>query len=273
MAKRRSNWEPRSRAKAPEVNVAAAQFALVASLLLALLLSSCGEASTTAPTPEIVASAEAGSIAVAIAAPDDTDVTGEDASGVVLQGRIFGSGPVGVILAHMRPADQTAWFPFATRLAATGTFTVLTFDFRGFGKSTGEKEFDHLDTDLAAAYRYVSEQLGIPTIFLIGASMGGTASLVEAGRLPVAGVVSISSPAQFETLDALHAVQSGAIPRLFIASEDDVPAARSQEQFWANASDPKERQIYPGNAHGTDLFKGDQRLEVEQRIIDFLSSH
>lgn len=256
------------------MNAASVRLASVASLLLVLLLSSCGEASTTAPTPEIVASAEAGSTAVAIAASNDTAVgADEDISGVVLQGRVFGSGPVGVILAHMRPADQTAWFPFATRLAATGKFTVLTFDFRGFGKSTGEKEFDHLDTDLAAAYRYVSEQLGIRTIFLIGASMGGTASLVEAGRLPVAGVVSISSPAQFETLDALHAVERGAIPRLFIASEDDVPAARSEEQFWANAPDPKERQIYPGNAHGTDLFSSDQRFEVEQRIIDFLSSH
>ncbi len=254
------------------MNVSVARVALAASLLLALLASSCGEVPTTAPTPEVVASAEAGSTAVAFPAPNETDAAGDDTKGVVLQGRVFGSGPVGVILAHMRPADQTAWFPFATRLAATGKFTVLTFDFRGFGKSNGEKEFDQLDTDLAAAYRYVSEQLGVRTIFLVGASMGGTASLVEAGRLPVAGVVSISSPAQFETLDALRAVQSGVIPRLFIASEDDVPAARSQEQLWANAADPKERQVYPGSAHGTDLFQGDQRFEVEQRIIDFLSS-
>ena len=186
---------------------------------------------------------------------------------------MFGSGAVGVILAHMRPADQTAWYPFATQLASTGKFTILTFDFRGFGTSTGEKEFDHLDTDLAAAYRYVSEQLGIRTIFLVGASMGGTASLVEAQRVSVAGVVSISSPAQFETLDALHAVETGTIPRLFIASKNDVPAARSSDQFWEHASEPKERQVYPGDAHGTDLFQGNQRLEVEQRVIDFLSSH
>jgi pimeloyl-ACP methyl ester carboxylesterase len=186
---------------------------------------------------------------------------------------VFGSGPVGVILVHMRPADQTAWFPFALRLAATGKYTVLTFDFRGFGTSTGEKEFDHLDVDLDAAYRYMSEQLGVRKIFLVGASMGGTASLVVATRVSVAGVVSISSPAQFQTLDALRAVETRGVPRLFLASEDDVPAARSEEQFWAAAPDPKEQQVFTGNAHGTDILAGPHRAEVEQRVLDFLAAH
>ena len=69
--------------------------------------------------------------------------------------------PTGVILAHMRPADQTAWYPFALKLAATGKFTVLTFDFRGFGDSGGEKDFDLLDADLAAAYAYMTDDLKI----------------------------------------------------------------------------------------------------------------
>jgi pimeloyl-ACP methyl ester carboxylesterase len=125
---------------------------------------------------------------------------------VTLAGHVFGTGAVGVVLAHMRPADQTAWYPFALKLAATGKFTVLTFDFRGFGDSGGEKDFDLLDADLAAAYQFVVDDLKIEQIFLVGASMGGTASLVVSSGLQVAGVVSISSAAQFQTLHALGAV-------------------------------------------------------------------
>lgn len=190
----------------------------------------------------------------------------------MLAGRIFGTGPVGVILAHMRPADQTAWFPFALKLAATGKFTVLTFDFRGFGDSAGEKDFDLLDADLAAAYEYMTGDLKMQKIFLVGASMGGTASLVVGATLRVAGVVTISSAAQFQTLDALVAVESISAPKLFISSEDDVPAARSEGQLWLSAAEPKDHEIYSGDAHGTDLFDGIHRVELEQRILNFLTS-
>lgn len=240
-----------------------------------LLLAACGETTHSTPAPEAIATAESASTEITIAAPfSTTPVADDDDRGepIVLHGRVFGSGPTGVILAHMRPADQTSWFPFATLLAATGRFTVLTFDFRGFGDSTGEKEFDRLDTDLAAAYRYMAEQIGATKIFLVGASMGGTASLAVGGRLGAAGIVSISSPAQFQSLDALGAVGAIAAPKLFVASEDDVPAARSEEQFWAGALDPKEQEIYEGDAHGTNLFEGPHRAELEQRLIDFLST-
>ena len=241
-----------------------------------MLLMACGGTTHSPPSPEAIATAEAASTAVTIAAPFTTTPVAESddpPQPIVLRGRLFGSGPVGVILAHMRPADQTSWFPFATLLASTGKFTVLTFDFRGFGESTGEKEFDRLDTDLIAAYEYLAGKIGIQKIFLVGASMGGTVSLVVGGRVRVAGVVSISSPAQFQTLDALHAVEGISAPKLFVASKDDVPAARSEEQFWANALDPKEQEIYDGDAHGTYILDGPHRDEVEERVIGFLTSH
>lgn len=114
----------------------------------------CGDANTTAePSPEAVDTAEA--IARDVRIPSKFSTTpvpedGEREEEIVLDGRVFGDGPTGVILVHMRPSDQTAWFPYATKLAETGDFTVLTFDFRGYGESTGEKEFDRLDTDLQA---------------------------------------------------------------------------------------------------------------------------
>jgi hypothetical protein len=88
----------------------------------------------------------------------------------------------------------------------------------------------------------------------------------------VAGVVSISSPARFLMLDATGSVERISAPKLFIASEDDIPAARSQEEFWEIAPEPKEMHLLPGDAHGTDLFLGSDAAAVEQMILDFLRS-
>jgi len=201
--------------------------------------------------------------------PDD----GDRDEPIVLSGRLFGRGQTGIILAHMRPADQTSWFQFATDVAATGGYTVLTFDFRGFGDSSGEKEFNRVDTDLEAAFKYMQDELGIRKVFLVGASMGGTASLLVAARKDVAGVVSISSPAVYLDIDALAVVSSIKAPKLFITSEDDVPAQRSQEQFWEQARDPKEQEIFEGDGHGTDLFGTPAGARLRARLLDFLTNH
>ena len=52
------------------------------------------------------------------------------AGGVRLEGRVFGSGDVGVVLGHMRPGDQSQWLGFAALLADRG-YMVLTYDRRG----------------------------------------------------------------------------------------------------------------------------------------------
>lgn len=243
---------------------------------LVLLLAGCGTATSSTPSPEAIATAESVSRDITIGAPYSTTPETEDAgrdTPIVLDGRVFGHGPTGVILAHMRPADQTAWFPFATMLAATGQFTVMTFDFRGFGDSTGEKEFDRIDTDLDAAYAYMRVTLGQSKVFLVGASMGGTASLVLAAREQVAGVVSISAQDQFLALDAASAVPAIAAPKLFVTSKNDVPADRSQMEFWDAAAEPKEQYVYDGAAHGTDLFAAPTGADLTRRLIAFLTSH
>jgi pimeloyl-ACP methyl ester carboxylesterase len=245
-----------------------------AATFLSALGTGCGDGNTTAePSPEAVDTAEAVARDVRIEAPYSTTPMPEDDARdtpIVLDGRVFGDGETGVILAHMRPADQTSWFPFATRLAGTGKYTVLTFDFRGFNASTGEKEFNRVDTDLMAAVRYMRDELGIQRILLVGASMGGTAALIVAQREAVDAVISISSPAIYQDIDALEHVSRIRAPKLFVTSEDDLNAARSQEQFWAQAVEPKEQVIYPGDAHGTNLFASPVAPQFEQTMLDFL---
>jgi len=233
----------------------------------------CGDDSTPKMLPAVVATADSISREVTIDAPVDPEHGEATPATVQLVGHVFGSGATGIVLAHMRPADQTAWYPFAQTASATGKFTVLTFDFRGYGSSGGEKEFEHLDTDLAAALAYMKTTLRVDRVFLVGASMGGTASMVVGAREPVAGIVSISSPAQFETLDALSAEPEIGVPQLFISSDGDVPAHNSLEQLVKAANETVDQQIYDGNAHGTDLFAGPHAADMTQRLIVFLTTH
>jgi pimeloyl-ACP methyl ester carboxylesterase len=240
-----------------------------------VLFAACGEATPATPSPQAIATAVSVSRPVSVAAPySSTPQKGDDDKDpIVLNGRVFGSGPTGVILSHMRLGDQTAWYPFATELAETGDYTVLTYDFRGFNESTGDKQFDRIDTDLAAALDYMREDLGIEEVFLVGASIGGTASLLVASREDVAGVATVSAVGQFPPFDVVDAVAEVRDPKLFITSGDDVPQARAQEEFWEVAQQPKEQHLYPGDAHGTDLFDTEHAEDLKARLKAFLADN
>jgi alpha-beta hydrolase superfamily lysophospholipase len=207
--------------------------------------------------------------------PDTENVYIVSADDVVLNGRLFGpNNDVAVVLSHMQPNDQAAWFEFAEELSDAG-YAALTFNFRGYGDSGGDREFSKLDDDLAAAVGWL-HQRGKQRVFLVGASMGGTTSLVVAGQADVQGVVAISAPAEFEGQNALDAVPGVTVPKLFIASEDDELAALSVEQMLEVTGQPKDSEIYPGLAHGTNIFLPDQSQSsaaIRQRILDFLDEY
>ena len=200
-----------------------------------------------------------------------TVVTFTADDGVALSGRLFGrqnNGAVGVVLAHMYPADQTSWYDYARRLADEG-YVALTFDFRGYGESGGSRQIDQIDRDVEAAADEMRAQ-GVTRVVLVGASMGGTAALMVAARQPVLGVITLSAPVEFKGLSAKDAVTKVMASKLFIGAEGDAggPAARA---LGAMAPEPKEVAVFPGSDHGTDLLRGDQRDAVLARMDEFLA--
>src|SRR5574341_707994 len=132
-----------------------------------------------------------GSVPAVPAASPHSHVAFPATDGVTLRGRFWARGKTVVVLAHMLGTDQSSWGDLAGHLAARG-YTVLTFDFRGVGESSGRFVIGHLARDTLGAVRFVRRR--DPTkIVLIGASMGGTAALMAAGETPVDGVVAIAS--------------------------------------------------------------------------------
>jgi len=210
---------------------------------------------------------------VEAAAVRDEPVRFQAPDGITVRGHLYTApGPLrkAVVLAHERPKDQTAWREFARELAAAG-YHALTFDFRGYGETGGSVDIAKIDVDLEAAVRFVKSR-EYPLVYVIGASMGGTAALKVAARQDLAGVATLSAPASISGLDATADAPRIAEPKLFMAARGDEGGAyvRAAEQLAAAAPAPKDTVFYDGREHGTDLLRSGQGAAVKQRLLQFL---
>ena len=100
--------------------------------------------------------------------------------------------------------------------------------------------------------------------------MGGTASLASAGAVDAVGVVTLSAPVVFEGIDAASAVDTLQVPGVFTAAEDDADYGSIAEAFFAASQSGSSLLVFPGRAHGTDLFE-DNGLVLSRSILDFLA--
>jgi pimeloyl-ACP methyl ester carboxylesterase len=211
-----------------------------------------------------------------------TAVSFTTSDGVRLDGRLFGpaGATAGVVLAHMLPADQTAWYTYAARLADTG-YRVLTFDFRGYcpggdgGCSQGSKDPGVAGVDLAAALEYVRGQ-GTQRVGLVGASMGGTAALVVASQEQdaVQAVVTLSAPPSIDSLVAgPDVLQEVTAAKLFIAGLEDTTAAVAAKTFFDESLQPKRYEILTTGDHGTDILDGNQGERAKDLISAWIEVH
>ena len=241
-------------------------FGAVLAVLVVVMASSCGGSSDTQTNSVTLIPPDADVLSVGIV------VQGEQ----VLKGWLYGDeNDVLVILSHMRPNDQTAWEPFAKELVENG-YAALTFDFRGYGISPGNKNFGKLDEDLAAAISYMmardTARGASRPLFLIGASMGGTTALVVAAEADVAGVVSVSSPSEFQGQNATDAISRIVAPTILIAAEEDIAAMVSLEEL-ETAAGSATSITYAGGEHGTALIEGEHAVAVQDEILRFLDQH
>jgi len=207
-------------------------------------------------------------------------VTFASSDGVQLSGRLFGpdSARAGIVLAHMLPADESSWYEFAIFLSQRG-YRALTFDFRGYcpggdaGCSQGSKQVSAIWQDVEGAVTFLRAQ-GVSRVALVGASMGGTASLVVASMPAeqIAAVVTLSAPQSIEGLAASpDVIQRVTAPKLFVAGNvDPAGAADAVNAFCSESAQPVRCEIFPSADHGTDLLNGNQSENVRTLMLTWL---
>ena len=172
-------------------------------------------------------------------------------------------------MSHMRPADQESWWPFARVLRDKG-YQALAFDFRGYRDSLGELDIDSIDKDVEAALSFLGSR-GASKVFLVGASMGGTASLKVAARLgcgrrghTLCAAVDRGRE-RYGRLATSYPPPRCSSPHGKTASTPEARPCSSSE-----SGDPKERHVVDGAAHGTDMLYGDSGPRAQGLILDFL---
>ena len=232
-------------------------------LIIAIALAALGVAGTT--------SAE---VARHPCVPKSAEIRFRAADGTRLAGYRLGKGRKAVVLAHQSRGDACQWSSYAKRLARLG-YLVIAFDFRGYGDSQtrGGRAAFRLAADVAAAPR-AARARGAQKVFVVGASMGGTAVLAAAANIrpTVSGVVNLSGPAFFTSLDALKLAPRLTVPALYVVGQFDsdfVPDA--QRLYDAAASADKAIHVLPIAQHGVDLVRSDARARA--LVEDFIRSH
>jgi pimeloyl-ACP methyl ester carboxylesterase len=188
-----------------------------------------------------------------------------EVAGSRLDGVVIGRGPVGVVLAHERGRNLCDWLPYAHHLARLG-FTALAFDFKTYAAGLVESVEGAADE---------LRRRGAEGILLIGASMGGTAVLDAARRVPgILGVVSVSGPASYGDANAARAVRALRAPVLFIVAHDDSEFLGDAHSLYEHASSTdKTLEVLPGFAHGTGFFAAPLSGRAVRLADRFVAEH
>lgn len=224
--------------------------------MLAMLVAfvGCGGGGEAGPatSPEETAT----TTATACGDEDAEAVTLTTEDGAELDAALLGEGKVGVVLGHQFRSDMCSWVPFAKQLAERGIRALAL----NFGSAS-------IDEDMVAGARELQRR-GAEQIFLVGASMGGTAALVATEEIDVAGVATLSAPQEFSGIDALPAVRELKAPTLLLVGRQDESFARDARRlFRATRSSDKALVMAAGSEHGIDLL---QDTKAERALLEFL---
>jgi fermentation-respiration switch protein FrsA (DUF1100 family) len=172
-----------------------------------------------------------------------------------------------ILFSHGNAEDIGHVEPFAKQLRDRG-FAVLTFDYRGYGRSEGSPSEDKAYKDIDAAYDYLVNDRKIPAerIILHGRSLGGGVALDIATRRPAGGLIlesTFTSAARvltrikvlpFDKFDNISKIAAVSCPVLVIHGKmDNTIPFHHGEKLFAAANEPK-TPLWIENAEHNDLF-------------------
>ncbi len=181
-------------------------------------------------------------------------------------------GP-GVLLLHQCNQDRRTWDPLAKQLSQSGVH-VLTFDYRGFGESAGDRfsslspeqraaAFQKMPGDIDTAFSYLLAQPGVDKtrIGAGGASCGVNNSIQLARRHHEVGTLVLLSGQTDQ--DGRGYLQKTESLSLFVsASEDDGDLLPYMRWLFAFSHNPRNKFVsYKTAGHGTDMFAMEKGLE------------
>ena len=176
--------------------------------------------------------------------------------------------PPGLVLVHRAGGNRSVWEAFAVQAQQAG-YLVITMDLRGHGESRkgvdgplsyrnfSDADWQKISLDIEAALERL-RALGANSndLFLVGEDFGANLALqYTVEHREVQGVVLLSAGASYHGIRAAPLMeQMTTRPSLLVWGERDDYAASCGATLQQRAPGHVEVRIYPGTAHGADIF-------------------
>jgi len=168
-----------------------------------------------------------------------------------------------IIYSHGNAEDLGTVSHKLLELHAMG-FSVLGYDYHGYGTSEGRPTERAVCQDIDAAYEYLTKEVKVPPehIILHGFSLGGAIAADLASRRPVGGLILESTfvsafrivtrvPIPFDKFTTLAKLKNITCPVLIIHGRADrVVKFWHGEMLYANANEPKQFLWVDNASHG-----------------------
>ena len=125
-----------------------------------------------------------------------------------------------VVFSHGNTGSMGHHLGFVMWFVDAG-YNVLTYDYRGFGKSGGTVDRRGMLEDVRAAFDYVGNRGDVNTERLVsyGHSLGGAQSLAALGESPVKGLRAVITDAAFSSYLAMAKTLAGQVGARLVTDE------------------------------------------------------
>ena len=184
--------------------------------------------------------------------------------------------------------DRSMRAPLAAALNRMG-YSVLLFDYRGYGGNSGRPTEDGLAADARAAEAWLAAQPGVERVAYFGESLGAAVAVGLAVQRPPAALVLRSPFTSLPDVGAVHypwlpvrrllldrypsieRIASVSAPLLVIAGDrDDIVPLSLSKRLYDAAAEPKRFVLVPGAGHNDPALLDGPRMLAE--VEGFLSS-
>jgi fermentation-respiration switch protein FrsA (DUF1100 family) len=192
-----------------------------------------------------------------------------------------------ILFSHGNAEDLSNVVPFMRQFHDLG-YSVLMYDYRGYGTSEGSPSSRNAKQDVAAAYDWLVQEKGIAPQSIIsqGRSLGGALAIWLAAHREVGGLIAeISFASAFrvktrwpllpwDKFDSLKSIRRAECPVLVIhgTADEIIPFWHGQKLYEA-ATKQKEHLWIEGGTHYDYVYvAGEEYIGAIQRFISRLSN-